>query len=72
MQKNKKGLVEVGLIKLSAENVEKILKQEHIYPGWHMNKKYWITVILDNSLSDEKIMELIEESHSFTVKKNKK
>ncbi len=69
IQKNKKGLVEIALIKLSSENVEKRLKQEHIYPGWHMNKKYWITVILDESLSDNEIMELIEESHSFTVKK---
>lgn len=72
IQKDKKGLVEIGLIKLSAENVQKRLKQEHIYQGWHMNKKYWITVILDETLSDKEIIELIEESHSFTVKKNKK
>ena len=70
IQKNKKGLVEIALIKLSADNVQERLKQEHIYPGWHMNKKYWITVILDESLSDNEIMELIEESHSFTVKKS--
>ncbi len=70
IQKNKKGLVEIALIKQSCENVEKRLKQEHIYPGWHMNKKYWITVILDESLSDNEIMELIEESHSFTEKKS--
>lgn len=70
IQKNKTGLVEIALIKLSRENVEKRLKQEHIYPGWHMNKKYWIAVILDESLSDNEIMELIEESHSFTIKKS--
>ena len=35
-----------------------------------MNKKYWITVILNESLSDNEIMELIEESHSLTVKKS--
>lgn len=70
IQKNKKGLVEIALIKLSTDNVEKRLKQEHIYLGWHMNKKYWVTVILDESLSDNEIMELIEESHSFSVKKS--
>lgn len=69
IQKNRKGIVEVALIKLHPENVVKITKQEHFYPGWHMNKKYWITVILDETVSDDKIMELIEESHSFTVKK---
>ena len=71
IQKDKKGLVEIALIKLSPENVEKQLKNKHIYPAWHMNKKYWITVILDDSLKDEYIMDLIEESHSFTVKKSK-
>ena len=33
IQKNKKGLVKIALIKLSADNVQERLKQEHIYPG---------------------------------------
>ncbi len=72
IQKKKKGLVEVADLKLAPENVEKLLKKEHYYPAYHMNKKYWLTIILDDSVSDEKIMELIEESHSFTEKKGKK
>lgn len=67
LQPDKKGLIEVADIKLSAENVEKLTKQKHFYPGYHMNKKYWISIILDDSVSDEEIMKLIEESHSFTV-----
>lgn len=67
-QKDKKELVEIALIKLSPDKVEKITKQEHFYPGWHMNKKYWITVILDDTVADDKIMQLIEESHGFTEK----
>ena len=69
IQKNTKGLVEIALIKLTPDNVAQIIKQEHFYPGWHMNKKYWITVILDDTVDDDKIMQLIEESHSFTIKK---
>lgn len=72
IQEKRTGLVEIALIKLSPENVEQITKQEHFYEGYHMNKKHWITVILDDSVSDEKIMELIEESYSFTEKKSKK
>lgn len=68
IQADKKGLVEVADIKLAPENVEKLIKQEHFYRAYHMNKKYWLTVILDDTVSDEKIMELIEESHSFTEK----
>lgn len=71
IQASKKGLVEIADIKLAPENVEKLIKQEHFYPAYHMNKKYWITIILDDSIQDEKIMELIEESYSYTVKKTK-
>lgn len=69
IQEDKKGLVEVALIKLNPDNVKEITKQEHFYPGWHMNKKYWISVILDETVADDKIMQLVEESHGFTVKK---
>ena len=69
IQTGKKGIVEVADIKLAPENVEKLIKQKHFYPGYHMNKKYWITIILNDSVSDEKIMELIKESHSFTEKR---
>lgn len=69
LQADKKGVVEVADIKLSPEKIENLLKKEHFYPAYHMNKKYWITIILDDSVSDEKIMELIEESHGFSEKK---
>lgn len=69
IQPSSSGIVEIADIKLAPEHVENIIKQEHFYPGYHMNKKYWITIILDDSLPDETILELIEESHSFTTKK---
>ena len=72
VQETKRGLVEIALIKLNPDKVQELIKQEHFYQGYHRNKKYWITVILDETVSDKEIMELIEESHSFTVKKNKK
>jgi predicted DNA-binding protein (MmcQ/YjbR family) len=38
-------------------------RYDAITPGYHMNKKYWNTVILDGSLSDKLIYELVD--HSF-------
>ena len=36
------------------------LKQKGIYPSYHMNKKNWVSIILDDTLKDEDIMKLIQ------------
>ncbi len=61
------GEVEIIDIKLEPNEIEYLLKQDGFYPAYHMNKKSWITVILDNTISDEKIMGLIEKSYLYTV-----
>lgn len=71
LQAGKKGLVEVADIKLAPEKIQKLIMQEGFYPAYHMNKKSWITIILDETLSDEIIMGLIEESHELTAAKKK-
>ena len=40
-----------------------------VKPGYHMNKRHWNTVILDESLSDDVIFEMIDESYNLVVKK---
>ena len=73
IEKNKKGLVEVLNVKLPPEEVIEITSKPHFYEAYHINKKYWISIILDNSVSDKKIMELIETSCqlSFPAKKSR-
>jgi len=41
---------------------------ESIIPGFHMNKKHWNTIILDGSLSNDFIKELIDHSYDLVVK----
>lgn len=43
--------------------MEKYLKQRGIYPAYHLSKKSWISIILDNTLSDDEIMKLIDISY---------
>jgi len=69
IQKNKKGFCEIMNVKLSSKTLEKALKEEGFYPAYHMNKKYWITFILDETIEDKRLMELIEESYNLTSKK---
>lgn len=48
------------------------IRERHpcILPGYHMNKKHWNTVIVDGSLSDQMLRELID--HSYDLVKNGK
>lgn len=61
------GEVEILDVKVETDKIENLLQQKGFYPAYHMNKKSWITIILDNAVSDEKIMEFVEESHSYTI-----
>lgn len=38
-----------------------------ILPGYHMNKRHWITVVLDGDLDDEFVRGLIAESYRLVV-----
>lgn len=59
--------VEIIDLKLDKEKIQMLLKEKGFYPAWHMNKKSWITITLDDTLSDEMILNLVRESHSYTV-----
>lgn len=61
------GKIEVLNVKLNKNRVSNLLDNIYYFPAYHMNKKSWITVILDDSLSDDVLFDLIEESHSYTV-----
>ena len=40
-----------------------------VLPGYHLNKRHRNTVIIDGSLSDEAISEMIEDSYDLVVSK---
>jgi len=43
-----------------------------IIPGYHMNKEHWNTIILDDSLPDELIHKMIDDSYNLVVNGLKK
>ena len=43
-----------------------------IQPGYHMNKKHWNTITLDNSIPDEEILTIIDDSYDLVVRGLKK
>jgi predicted DNA-binding protein (MmcQ/YjbR family) len=47
------------------------LRETHaaVIPGYHLNKRHWNTVILDGSLPDGTISDMIEDSYDIVVSK---
>ena len=67
LDKGREGLVEA--VNLKHDQVADLLSQNGIYPAFHMNKRYWISLPLDDTLSDEQVLELFERSWFLTSKK---
>ena len=67
LEKGGEGQVEA--VNLKHDQVADLLSKKGIYPAFHMNKRYWISVALDDTLSDEEVLELIEKSWNLTTKK---
>jgi predicted DNA-binding protein (MmcQ/YjbR family) len=45
------------------------LREAHaaVIPGYHLNKRHWNTVIIDGSLPDKTVREMIEDSYDLVV-----
>jgi predicted DNA-binding protein (MmcQ/YjbR family) len=38
-----------------------------VLPGYHLNKRHWNTVIVDGSLAEQMVKEMIEDSYDLVV-----
>lgn len=44
--------------------IKELIKMDGFYRAYHMNKKSWISIILDNTLDNEIIYSLIDQSYN--------
>jgi predicted DNA-binding protein (MmcQ/YjbR family) len=46
-----------------------LLREQYpsVLPGYHMNKKHWITVLMDGSISDKLVKGWIDASYELVV-----
>lgn len=40
-----------------------------VVPAYHMNKRHWVSIILDGSMTEEQVFQLIAESYALTQPK---
>ena len=45
-----------------------LVHEDGIMPAYHMNKQHWITVLLDGTVPQEKVFDLIDVSYRATGK----
>ena len=63
-----KGTLDVVNIKLPPAKVLDLIDRVHFYPAYHMNKKHWITIVLDKEVDEPLVQQLLEESYGLVEK----
>lgn len=56
-------IVEIIDLRIAPEEMEDLIDNARFYPGWHMNKKHWYTIILDGTVSVDEICCRVDESY---------
>ncbi len=59
--------VEILDLRMTPEDIEKLADGRKLLPGYHMNKKHWITICLDGTVSLEEICLLIDDSYKLAL-----
>ena len=65
----------VQIINVKVDDIffrDMLINQEGIIPAYHMNKQHWITVLLDGSVKQEQVFDLIDASYMATASAKKK
>ena len=60
--------LEIIDLRLQKELMEKTIDNIRYFPGWHMNKNNWYTIILDGRVPTEEICARIDESYRLAKK----
>lgn len=61
-------ILEIIDLKLQKELMEATVDGKRYFPGWHMNKKNWYTIVLNNCVPTEEICHRIDESYRLAQK----
>ena len=57
--------VDILDVKCDQDMVGLLTQTYGFLPGYHMNKKYWITMLLDGTVSEAKILDFLDMSYDL-------
>lgn len=61
--------LEILNVRIEPEELDRLVDDEKYFRGWHMNKRSWLTVRLDDCLTDEELCARFERSYQLAKKK---
>jgi len=62
--------VDILVIKCDEIARQKLLFEKGFLPAYHMNRKNWITVLLDGTVNQETVCRMLDESYAITLGKH--
>ena len=65
------GRVDVVNLKCPHEIIASFWNETGIYPAYHMNKRHWLTILLDGTADRERLLFLLELSYHSTQTNSK-
>ena len=66
------GMVDVLNVKCDPTIIGMLRMQPGFYPAYHMNKKHWITILLESGFAEKELRDLLMESYRLTQRRKKR
>lgn len=57
--------VDVLNVKADPDLIVQMIQADGFLPGYHMDKRYWMTISLDGSVGEEQILDLLDMSYAL-------
>lgn len=65
---NSDEIIEILDLRIDPEQIAYTVDNKKYFPGYHMNKKHWITICLDGTVAMDEIFQRIDDSYLLAVK----
>jgi len=66
------GRVDIIDVKCDPLVISQVVDGKGILPGYHMNKRHWLTLVLDGSAAESDVFALIDMSYNLIDRKSKR
>lgn len=66
------GRVDIINVKADPLLIERLIDGKGYLPAYHMNKRHWITLLLDGSVDEKALFALVDISYDMIGKKNRR